>query len=172
MIYTMGHEDSGDRMKRRAIIDLVGTSTIVVGLVFVGLELKHNTEAVESQTSQGLLELANDANNQIASDEQLAELILKANKGVDVFNEREALQYSRFVNSEMNIWEHAFFSHENGTMHFDLWKGYDMAYRSFFCEAWAEQVWKKIEGNFSEQFKAHVNKISPEDCSDTKLSGN
>ncbi len=99
-------------------------------------------------------------------------MILKVIKGVDVLNELEALQYSRFVISEMNIWEHAFFSHANGTIRSDLWNGYDMAYRSFYCEAWSKGVWRKIEGNFSEQFKAHVNKIAPEDCFNAKQSSN
>jgi hypothetical protein len=159
-------------MDSNVIIKTASTGAVFLGLIFVGLELKQNTEAVESQTSQGLLELANQANNQIASDPQLAELILRVNKGVDVLNELESLQYSRFVHSEMNIWEHAFFSHANGTMDFDLWKGYDMAYRGFFCDAWSKEVWQKIEGGFSEQFKAHVNKITPEDCSNTKPPSN
>jgi len=155
-------------MDSKVIIEMAGTGAVLLGLIFVGLELKQNTEAVESQTSQGLLELANQANNQIASDRQLAELLLKVNKDVDELNELEALQYSRFVHSEMNIWEHALFSHANGTMHSDLWNGYDMAYRRFFCEAWSKEVWREIEGGFSEQFKAHVNKITPEDCSNAK----
>ena len=159
-------------MDSKVIIEVASTGAVLLGLIFVGLELKQNTEAVESQTSQGLLELANQANNQIASDQQLAKLILRVNKGVDVLDELEALQYGRFVHSEMNIWEHAFFSHENGTMHSDLWNGYDMAYRRFFCEAWSKGVWRKIEGGFSEQFKAHVNKITPEDCSNVQPPSN
>ena len=159
-------------MDSKVIIQTASTGAVLLGLIFVGLELKQNTEAVESQTSQGLLELANQANNQIASDQQLAGLILRVNKGVDVLNELETLQYSRFVHSEMNIWEHAFFSHANGTMHSDLWNGYDMAYRRFFCEAWSKEVWRKIEGGFSEQFKTHVNKITPEDCSNAKPPSN
>ena len=159
-------------MDSKVIIEVASAGAILLGLVFVGLELKQNTEAVESQTSQGLLELANQANNQIGSDQQLAELILRVNKGVDELNELEALQYGRFVHSEMNIWEHAFFSHANGTMHSDLWTGYDMAYRRFYCESWSKLVWRKIEIGFSEQFKAHVNKISLEDCSSARPASN
>ena len=159
-------------MDSKVIIEMASTGAILLGLIFVGLELKQNTEAVESQTSQGLLELANQANNQIASDRQLAELLLRVSKNVDELNELEALQYRRFVHSEMNIWEHAFFSHANGTMHSDRWSGYDMAYRRFFCEAWSKEVWRTIEVGFSEQFKAHVNKITPEDCSNAKRPSN
>jgi len=159
-------------MDSKVIIEVASTGAILLGLIFVGLELKQNTEAVKSQTNQGLLELANQANHQIASDRQLAELLLRVNKDVDELNELEALQYSRFVHSEMNIWEHAFFSHASGTVHSDLWIGYDMAYRRFFCEAWSREVWRTIEGGFSEQFKAHVNKITPEDCSNAKRPSN
>jgi hypothetical protein len=151
-------------MDSKAKIETVSAVAVFLGLVFVGLELKQNTEAVESQTSQGLLEMANQANDQIASNQQLAELVLRVSKGVEELDELEALQYGRFVHSEMNIWEHAFFSHENGTMHSDLWSGYDGAYRGFFCDAWSKEVWETIKHGFSEQFKAHVDKITPEVC--------
>lgn len=159
-------------MDSKVVIEMASTGAILLGLIFVGLELKQNTEAVESQTSQGLLELANQANNQIASDRQLAELLLRVKKDVNELSELEALQYRRFVYSEMNIWEHAFFSHANGTIHSNLWNGYDMAYRRFFCEAWSKKVWRRIEGGFSEQFKTHVNKITPKDCSNAKPPSN
>jgi len=151
-------------MDSKAKIEFASAIAVFLGLVFVGLELKQNTEAVESQTSQGLLEMANQANAQIASDKQLAELVLRVHKGIDELDELETLQYNRFVHSEMNIWEHAFFSHENGTMHSDLWSGYDGAYRGFFCEAWSDSVWQTIKHGFSEQFTAHVDSITPEDC--------
>ncbi len=151
-------------MDSKAKIESISAIAVFLGLVFVGLELKQNTEAVESQTSQGLLEMANQANAQIASDKDLAELVLRVHNGNDELNELEMLQYSRFVHSEMNIWEHAFFSHENGTMHSDLWSGYDGAYRGFFCEAWSHKVWRTIKHGFSEQFTIHVDRITPEDC--------
>ena len=154
------------------VIEIASAGAVLLGLIFVGFELKQNTEAVESQTSQGLLEMANQANNQISSDRQLAELILRVNKGTDPLTELEALQYSRFVHSEMNIWEHAFFSNTNGTMHSDLWSGYDAAYSGFFCQSWSRVVWKEIEGNFSQEFQLHVNNITPEDCSNLMQSGN
>lgn len=151
-------------MESKVVIEIASAGAVLLGLIFVGLELKQNTEAVRTQTSQGLLELANQANNQIASDQQLAELILRVRKGVDELTELEALQYNRFVISEMNIWEHAFFSHANGTISSSYWKGYDMAYRSFFCDAWSKQAWGEIETNFADEFRAHVNKIKPQDC--------
>jgi hypothetical protein len=65
-----------NHMDSKDIVEIAGAGAVFLGLIFVGLELKQNTEAVESQTSQGLLELANQANNQIASVVMLAELIL------------------------------------------------------------------------------------------------
>ena len=62
-------------MDSKAKIEIASAVAVFLGLVFVGLELKQNTEAVESQTSQGLLEMANQANDQIASNQQLAELV-------------------------------------------------------------------------------------------------
>ena len=153
-------------MKSKAFIEVAGTGAILLGLVFVALELKQNTEAVKAQTSQGLLEMANQSNHQVAASAQLADLYLKATNDFDALSERERLQFSRYVNAELNIWEQAYYSHQNGTMDDGLWRGYDISYRANYCDESSYQIWAEIQSSFGAEFRSHLSAISDEDCTE------
>ena len=71
-------------LQRSSIKDLaevVGTVAVVLGLVFVGVELRNNTAAVRAATFQSLTDISNDYIMQIASDPELARIQGAARSG-------------------------------------------------------------------------------------------
>src|SRR5210317_1424154 len=64
------------RNSLRNIVELISAGAILVGLIFVGLELKQNTVAAEADTMQGLLELSNQGLYEIATNPELADLVV------------------------------------------------------------------------------------------------
>lgn len=72
--------EEGSRIKTLA--ELVGMAAVVLGLVFVGLELRNNTEAVKAATFQSLTDISNTFLMQIAADPELARIQGSARAGV------------------------------------------------------------------------------------------
>lgn len=64
--------------KPRFVAELAGSAAVLLGLVFVGLELRQNTAAVQATTSQGVRELSIDWLSNIATSPELAETWAKA----------------------------------------------------------------------------------------------
>lgn len=158
------------KLKRWAVVaEIVAAVAVVASLVHLSFEVKRNTSAVQSQTSQGLLELSNEANLQIVSNPDFADLFLRANENLAGLNEIERLRYRRHINSELNIWEHAFYSRENGTMDERLWRAYDISYRAIYCEDASNVIWQEIETFFGEEFRLHVNSTTSADCAQTSF---
>jgi hypothetical protein len=158
------------KLERWAVVaEIVAAVAVVASLVHLSFEVKRNTSAVRSQTSQGLLELSNEANLQIVSNPGFADLFLRANENLAGLNEIERLQYRRHINSELNIWEHAFYSHENGTMDERLWRADDVSYRAVYCEDASNVIWQEIETFYGEEFRRHVNATTSADCTQTSF---
>lgn len=151
------------------VAEIVGAVAVVVSIVYLTLEVQRNTNAIQSQTSQGLLELSNFANQQLATDAELSDLFLRGNEDLKELTDSERLRYRRWVNSELNIWEHAFYSHAAGTMDTKLWKGYDVAYRAIFCEESSHTIWREIETFFGDAFRTHVNGTTEAECTETSF---
>ncbi len=67
--------------KLRGLLELSGAGAVLLGLVFVGLELRQNTEAVETASMQNQTGASTDYLLLIASDIELACLWLDASTG-------------------------------------------------------------------------------------------
>lgn len=148
----------------KSIVELIGAGAILVGLIFVGLELKQNTAASQADTMQGLLEFANQTNMEIAANSDFAELIVRARKSLDDLTESEYWQYRHYVHADWNIWEYAFDSHSNGTMDDELWTTWDTSFFYLYCEKSSRLIWNELEPSFGTEFRARLKEITDEDC--------
>jgi len=79
--------------KLKGILDLAGGLAILVGLIFVGLELRQNTAAMEAASLQNQTDASIDFLLLIASDDELARIWLDATKDPDQLNEIDSLRY-------------------------------------------------------------------------------
>jgi hypothetical protein len=67
--------------KLRGLLELAGAGAVLLGLVFVGLELRQNTEAVETASLQNQTDASTDFLLLIASDIELARIWHDASTG-------------------------------------------------------------------------------------------
>jgi hypothetical protein len=146
------------------VLEIVGVFAVLVGLVFVGFELQQNTASVQAATSQGLLEQSNHSNFLLATDSDFADLVSRGDAGLNDLNEAERLRYRSYIHGEFNIWEQAFYGHNDGTLNDRLWLGYDTGYRSFFCPPSPTIVWRQIEHFFGVEFRTYLNDGALREC--------
>ncbi len=151
------------------IAEIVAAIAVVISIAYLTIEVQRNTSAIQSQTSQGLLAMANQANMELAANADMADIFVRGNDALNSLSPGERLRYRRMINSEIGIWEHAFYSHANGTMDDRLWKGYDVSYRATFCIDSARQIWAEIQNFFGDDFRAHVNSTTEEACAETSF---
>lgn len=151
------------------VAEIVGAVAVVISIVYLTVEVQRNTSAIQSQTSQGLLEMANETNQLLSLNPELAAFFTRAQTGYDLLTPAEHLRWRRWVNSELNIWEHAFYSHVNGTLDDAMWIGYDVSYRASYCNDSAKRIWREIETFYGTEFRAHVNETTAQECKETSF---
>jgi len=151
----------------KGTVELVSSGAILIGLIFVGLELRQSTIASEADTMQGLLELNNHALYEIATDPEFAQLIIRAQKSLDDLTESERLRYLSHINADFNTWEHMFYSYDNGTMNERLWESWDQSFYSLYCTKSSKVIWQQIQSYFGDAFRAHIQELTEEDCAST-----
>ena len=153
----------------RITVELISAGAILVGLIFVGFELRQNTVVAQSETMQGLLELSNQGLYEIATNPEFAEVVVKAHKNVDDLTDGEYLRYSSHIWANLNIWEHLFYSYRNGTMDETLWDSWDKSMYDLICEQASKRVWDELKPAFGIEFGAHLEGISTDDCASAGL---
>lgn len=92
----------------RGFLDLAGGLAVLVGLIFVGLELRQNTSAVEAASLQNQTDASTNYLLLIAADEDLARIWMQAIRDPDQLSEIDALRYFLMSRSRWLRMQNAF----------------------------------------------------------------
>ena len=77
-------------VKLRPLAELAGAIAVLLGLIFVGMELKQNTEAVQAATLQSMTDASQEYLLLLASDADLNRIWRTARQDPDALTEGEA----------------------------------------------------------------------------------
>ena len=138
--------------RTKLIVELTAAVGIIVGLIFVGLELKQNSDAVKAGTMLGLTDATTDWMHLLASDSDLNRVERKAWADLSSLDETESskfyyVQRSRWLNLQM-----AYLLWRSGTMDDQTWAFYESA----MCSERRLVDWNQHEDRLVDSFVAIV----------------
>ena len=116
-------DDSKNR-NLRSFFETLGIGAVLIGLTFVGIEIRQNTAAVQAATMQGLTDASQEYFLLLGSDSELAEIVRKGRNAPDQLNEKESLQYFYFMRARWMRFQNAFFQYQRGTIGDEDWAFY------------------------------------------------
>jgi hypothetical protein len=82
------------------IAEVIGAAAIIVSLIYVANELRHNTEATQAATFQQMVQLSAPSLLQIAQNAELAEIQRRAIQNPDSLTEQEQFRYFLIVRAQ------------------------------------------------------------------------
>lgn len=100
----------------RVVAELVGTGAVVVSLVYVGLQVRQNTGAIQTATSQGVNAQHAETIRLILESPEFADLLVRAERTPASMSAVDSLRYDWFLNQRINVYETVYTSAVAGTM--------------------------------------------------------
>ncbi len=144
------------KIDQTRLFEIVGILAVVVSLIFVTIELRNNTNAINSQTNQGLAELDSNLSVAIMVNPELVDLWLRGTNDPESLTEVEQFRYGAVKHNFFNRWEQAFISYTNGTLTDELWGGWNA---QELCNKGDQYFWERNSERFSSKFRAHIDDI-------------
>ena len=142
----------------RTWIDLIGALGVLIGLIFVGLELRNNTQAIRAETFQSLTDISNDYIMQLAADPELARIYHTASaNGLAALPPADSARYWSIERAYWVRMQNVFSQYTRGTLEME-----DFAlYRAVICrgDLGAREMWPEHRGILTPAFIEFV-----EDC--------
>ena len=139
------------------IAEIVGAAAVVISLIYVGLGVRQNTDAIQVANHQALVAMDMDKNNWLR-DPEFAAIYDNARQDMDTLSPVEFRQYLTFVADTLNAWGFAFITHNNGAMDDTIWNGWDGFYRVEMETEGFQRFWND-NPTFSPDFSSYVNSI-------------
>jgi hypothetical protein len=145
------------RVKLRSVVELAGAAGVILGLVFVGLELRQNTAVSSAQAVLDLNGIGSEIHLALAQDADLERLVHAGYEDPNSLTEDERRRFVRWLRVRINAYEVAWMYQREGL----LTRAEAAGYRSATCEILGREgarwFWEAELGNYAQGFVEDVN---------------
>ena len=140
-----------------SIAEIISAAAVIVSLLYVAMQIKQNTAAVQSNTFQevaaewGGLQLA------IIENSDFADVLVKA-ESQESLTPSEAYRLNTWIFYMLTNWEQAFLGYEQGLLAEEGWLGWDGYYKWLISQSYFRSAWdaNPVAG-FAPSFMQYVN---------------
>jgi len=142
----------------RTLVEIVGVVAVVISIVFVGMELRQNTDAVQTANHFSLLELNMGVNEYYYQYPKLAVVWDQIDAGDESkFTEEQRADARQIRMMQFNIWEAAFYSHRSGQLDEELWRAWESSYLDYLKTVATREWWESRKDRFGISFQHYID---------------
>lgn len=139
-------------------MNLSASIAVILGIVFLGLEIRQNTEMMKSQTRDSISEKQMMFSEWVATESDLALAISKANAG-QAMTPAEGVQYAYFLAGVWREWENSYYQFQEGLFERDEFEPRMNRWHDMMRTKLVRDSWVATRMNYSPGFREEVDRI-------------
>jgi hypothetical protein len=117
---------------------------VVVTLVYLAIQIRHNTRAVRSSMHQDMVESTLRIAESVSDNADVGRIVLHADEGYDELTAVERIRFEAYAERVFSNFESVFYSYRNSMIEDDLWESWEASYlddisRNSLRRFWQEQ---------------------------------
>ena len=137
---------------------MAGVIGVIISIIFLIYEVRHNAAAIEGATVQSLMSLEREVFSLLADN---AALMTKGAGGRDALSPSDQYAYDRLVGSYMSLIYSAFIQYERDLVEEEVWDAYLNALaRHIVAQGFAE-AWQAMQMGYPKSFREVVAERFP-----------
>lgn len=139
-------------------MNLSASIAVIMGIVFLGLEIRQNTDMMRSQTRDAISEKQMMFSEWVATEIELATTIAKVTNG-EPLTPGESVQHAYFLAGVWREWENSHYQFEQGLFDRDEFEPRMNRWVSTMRVKPVRDAWVATRMNYSPSFRAEVDRI-------------
>ena len=139
-------------------MNLSASIAVIMGILFLGLEIRQNTEMMRSQTRDAISEKQMMFSEWVATEIDLADTIAKVG-AAEPLTPGEAVQHAYFLAGVWREWENSHYQFEQGLFDRDEFEPRMNRWVSTMRVKPVRDAWIATRMNYSPSFRAEVDRI-------------
>lgn len=153
----------GTMSKFREWLAPAANLAVVASIVFLAIQMRHNTRAIEAQTRDSITAKEMEYYGWMATNRDLAEVVTIAfNEGVDSLDDIQLRMWTGFAVAAIREWENSHYQYRLGLFTAEEYEGRANNMRALMTKAAWRWVWKNEREKFSAAFRADLDAIAAE----------
>ncbi len=138
------------------VAEITGAIAVVLSLLYVGYQVKENTEAQQSETEMNLFTLGYELDSWY-KDPDFVALVAQADSDYSALSLTGQLQYERYVLMQLNLWAYALKSFERGQIDAGEWQAWNNYFTVEIGRAGWRAAYDKWRDGYHPNFQQHVD---------------
>ncbi len=108
--------------------EFISGLAVVVTLIYLALQIRHNTRAVRSSMHQDMVGSTARIAESVSDSPDLGRIVLKADEDYDNLTTEERIRFEAYAERVFGNFESVFYSYRNSMIEQDLWESWEASY--------------------------------------------
>ena len=132
---------------------------VLMGIVFLGLEVRQNTDMMKSQARDSITEKQMMYSEWVATEPEMAEAVSKLGDGMESMTPRERVMIGYFLAGVWREWENSYYQYQSGLFDSSEFEPRMGRWRSQMANAATKLQWCAQREWFAPDFRVEVDGI-------------
>tara|TARA_B100001063_G_C16724056_1_gene535251 strand:+ start:627 stop:1088 length:462 start_codon:yes stop_codon:yes gene_type:complete len=142
-------------------VSLIANIGVIGSIIFLGLEMQQNTEMMQSQTRNSIVEHQLILYEKVLENTEIFDITDRLNSNLDV-TETERNQLHFWILSQLRMWENEFYQYQIGLFDSEEFEARRIAWGRVMSSDINVERWKVAEETFNPDFRINLNEIIDE----------
>ena len=141
------------------VVSLIANIGVIGSIVFLGLEMQQNTEMMQSQTRNSIMENQLSFYERAIENNEFAKVIAEKRLDPDSYPtlSPEGFQYALFIASQQRMWENEFYQYQVGLFDRDEFEARINLWRREISYPANLETWRRAEDSYAPDFRDFMN---------------
>ena len=146
------------------VAEVVSAVVVIIGLLFVGFEVRENTIAQQFSATQTLVSEYNSAISAI-NDREFVCIFIRAGNDFDSLSQSDKIRFSILMQPVFRTLEQLHYSNLKGTIDPNVYSGFQRQFQSMMLLPGNRQYWEARRDWFGDDFQKYMDQINSVDVS-------
>ena len=138
-------------------VNIAASAGVILGILFLGLEIRQNTEMMKSQARDSITEKQMMFSEWVTTEPEMAKAITAASEGLDKMQPEQAMMYVYFLAGVWREWENSYYQFQRGLFDVEEFEPRMARWRSQMQTPAARVQWGRTRMWYAPGFRAVVD---------------
>jgi hypothetical protein len=139
-----------------SIGELLGATATVATLIYLAVQIRANTRAVQSAAAQSVHEAFATWYRMLAADADLAQLVTNGLRDYACLSETDRSRFVATFMAFLSCSQDAFIKWREGSLSSELWSGWELVMMNLVFAQGGREFWEERGYLFGDEFRNHV----------------
>ena len=151
------------------LAEIVGVFAVVISLIYVGREVRQNTQATQVSAAQSFVDAYNTFTSELSRSDEMADILIRGTGDFQSLTNQERVRFSALQGQLFRLLNSAYIQWQKGAIDDDFWSGINICLADSMTQPGIKKWWEYRKRWYGKEFQNLVETNANSDASITPI---